>query len=269
MAEPQTQQTQPADSSGQGAGEDKAGWRSQVTKGVQSGLSGAKNLLSSAAPSERPEPESTDSHSQEQSWKHRIAGISAHLKAPFTHESAASSQGIAVSEEVEAALKQGRAVVALESTIISHGMPFPQNLKTALAVEDVVRENGAVPATVAVIGGRPHVGLPRELLDRIARGGQNVQKTSRRDLASVIARGGDGATTVSATMILAARAGISVFVTGGIGGVHRGGEVSWDVSSDLTEFSKTPVAVVCAGAKSILDIPRTLEFLETQECFIL
>lgn len=169
-----------------------------------------------------------------------------------------------VAPEVAAALREGRAVVALESTIVSHGMPYPANLDTARAVERAVREGGAVPATIAVIGGECCVGLDDAQLGRIARGGASVRKVSRRDLPLVVASRADGATTVSATMLLAARAGIRVFVTGGIGGVHRGGEASMDVSADLTELGRTPVAVVCAGAKSVLDIPRTLEFLETQ-----
>ena len=217
-----------------------------------------------------------------------------------------------------AALAEGRPVVALESTIITHGMPYPQNLETARAVEAVVRAHGAVPATIAVLAGTPHVGLTPPQLERLARAGHAVRKVSRRDLPLVAALGLDGATTVSATMLLAARAGIAVFVTGGallrvqlgggraavgawcslhdcrhsagprlprpaaaracrrqatrcragpaagIGGVHRGGEASLDISADLTELGRTPVAVVCAGAKSVLDIPRTLEFLETQ-----
>ncbi|KAL6753496.1 pseudouridine-5'-phosphate glycosidase [Haematococcus lacustris] len=169
-----------------------------------------------------------------------------------------------LSSEVLEALRKGTPVVALESTIISHGMPFPQNLHTALEVEAVVRAGGAVPATIAVIAGVPCVGLSREQLEHIARKGPEVSKVSRRDLPVVLAKQLDGATTVSATMLLAAAAGIRVFVTGGIGGVHRGGESSLDISADLTELGRTPVAVVCAGVKSVLDIPRTLEVLETQ-----
>ncbi|GFR49820.1 hypothetical protein Agub_g11760 [Astrephomene gubernaculifera] len=169
-----------------------------------------------------------------------------------------------ISPEVEAALAEGRPVVALESTIISHGMPWPDNLATALEVEGVVRDAGAVPATIAIIQGVPHIGMQREQLEHIARRGTAVQKVSRRDLPLVLAKRMDGATTVSATAALAALAGVHVFVTGGIGGVHRGGEVTMDVSADLTELGRTPIAVVCAGAKSILDIPRTLEVLETQ-----
>lgn len=169
-----------------------------------------------------------------------------------------------MSPDVAAALKSGRAVVALESTIVSHGMPYPQNLAMAREVEAVVRGRGAVPATIAIMDGVPRVGLSDEHLERLAKMGSDAAKVSRRDIAAIVAAGTTGATTVSATMLLAARAGISVFVTGGIGGVHRGGERTMDVSADLTELGRTPVAVVCAGAKSVLDIPRTLEYLETQ-----
>ncbi|KAI8464651.1 MAG: pseudouridine-5'-phosphate glycosidase [Monoraphidium minutum] len=185
-------------------------------------------------------------------------------EAQCAQPSAGSHPGLVVAAEVAAALREGRPVVALESTIISHGMPYPQNLQTALTVEDAVRRGGAVPATIAIIGGACCVGLSRDQLEHIARSGPAVTKVSRRDLPAVIAAAADGATTVSATMLLAARAGIRVFVTGGIGGVHRGGESSMDVSADLTELARTPVAVICAGAKSVLDIPRTLEFLETR-----
>ncbi|KAI8918582.1 Indigoidine synthase A like protein-domain-containing protein [Powellomyces hirtus] len=166
--------------------------------------------------------------------------------------------------EVAAALQQKKAVVALESTIISHGMPYPQNLETALAVEAIVREEGCVPATIAILDGRVKVGLTREDLEKLAKTGLKAKKTSRRDLALVVSQKKVGATTVSGTMVIAHKAGIKVFVTGGIGGVHRGGEDSMDVSADLTELGRTPVTVVCAGAKSILDIERTLEYLETQ-----
>lgn len=169
-----------------------------------------------------------------------------------------------MSEEVRHALQNNKPVVALESTIISHGMPYPQNLQTALEVEEVVRQHGATPATIAIIAGQPCIGCDRQQLEHIARKGLSVRKVSRRDMPLVVGSGLDGATTVSGTMLLAARAGIKVFVTGGIGGVHRGGEDSMDISADLTELGRTPVAVVCAGAKSVLDIPRTLEYLETQ-----
>ena len=165
--------------------------------------------------------------------------------------------------EVAAALVAGRPVVALESTIISHGMPWPQNAETALAVEDEVRAHGAVPATIAILDGRLKAGLTRDEIERLGRSGHDVAKVSRRDIPILVARGGTGATTVAATMIIAALAGIRVFATGGIGGVHRGAETSFDISADLQELARTPVAVVCAGAKSILDLRLTLEYLET------
>jgi pseudouridine-5'-phosphate glycosidase len=169
---------------------------------------------------------------------------------------------LALSAEVRAALEEGRAVVALESTIISHGMPYPKNVQTAREVEQIIREAGAVPATIAVLDGVPRIGLDDEQLDLLGSAG-DVRKVSIRDLPYVIARGLHGATTVASTMRLAALAGIKVFVTGGLGGVHRGGEASLDVSADLTELSLTDVAVVSAGVKSLLDIGRTLEVLET------
>lgn len=170
-----------------------------------------------------------------------------------------------VRHEVQAAIAAGRPVVALESTIITHGMPYPQNLRTARAVEQIVRDGGAVPATIAILDGECIVGLDDAQLERLARlGAARVRKCSRRDLGPLISRRGHGATTVSATMVLAQQAGVRVFVTGGIGGVHRGGELSMDVSADLQELGRTPVAVVCAGIKSILDIPRTLEVLESE-----
>jgi pseudouridine-5'-phosphate glycosidase len=165
--------------------------------------------------------------------------------------------------EVAAALVAGRAVVALESTIISHGMPWPQNAETALAVEAEVRAHGAVPATCAILDGRLKAGLTSNEIERLGRGGEEVAKVSRRDLPILVAGGSTGATTVAATMIIASLAGIRVFATGGIGGVHRGAQRSFDVSADLQELAHTPVAVVCAGAKSILDIRLTLEYLET------
>jgi len=165
--------------------------------------------------------------------------------------------------EVGAALAAGRPVVALESTIISHGMPWPQNAETALAVEAEVRAHGAVPATIAILDGRLKAGLMRDEIERLGRSGPEAAKVSRRDIPILVARGGTGATTVAATMIIAALAGIRVFATGGIGGVHRGAEVSFDISADLQELARTPVAVICAGAKSILDLRLTLEYLET------
>ena len=164
--------------------------------------------------------------------------------------------------EVAAALADGRAIVALESTIITHGMPFPQNVQTARLVEQDVRDAGAVPATIAVMEGRLHIGLEASELDALGQA-QNVAKLSRADLAACIATGGTGATTVAATMIAAHLAGIHVFATGGIGGVHRGAETSFDISADLQELALTPVTVVAAGAKAILDLPKTFEVLET------
>jgi pseudouridine-5'-phosphate glycosidase len=175
---------------------------------------------------------------------------------------------IEIAPEVAAALADGRGVVALESTIISHGMPYPDNLATARAVEAVVRDHGAVPATIALVDGRVRVGLDDAALERVAAGGEegsaDVGKASRRDLPVFVARKATAGTTVAATMYLAHRAGIGVFATGGIGGVHRGAERTMDVSADLVELGATPVTVVCAGAKSILDLPRTLEVLETE-----
>lgn len=165
--------------------------------------------------------------------------------------------------EVAQALARGAPVVALESTIISHGMPWPRNLETALQLEDEVRAQGAVPATVAVVDGELRAGLARGEIEALARAGPAVAKASRRDLPVLLAEGASGATTVAATMIVAAMAGIRVFATGGIGGVHRGGERSFDISADLLELARTPVAVVCAGVKAILDLRLTLEVLET------
>ena len=169
-----------------------------------------------------------------------------------------------ISPEVKAALDEGRPVVALESTIISHGMPYPKNVETALLVEQTIRDNGAVPATIAVIGGRLKAGLSHEEIEYLGKIGRGVAKASRRDLPALVARGADGATTVTTTMIIAHMAGINVFATGGIGGVHRGAEVTMDISADLEELAQTPVMVVCAGAKSILDLGLTLEYLETK-----
>ena len=169
-----------------------------------------------------------------------------------------------ISPEVKAALDEGRPVVALESTIISHRMPYPKNVETALLVEQTIRDNGAVPATIAVIGGRLKAGLSHEEIEYLGKTGRGVAKASRRDLPALVARGADGATTVTTTMIIAHMAGISVFATGGIGGVHRGAEKTMDISADLQELANTPVCVVCAGAKSILDLGLTLEYLETQ-----
>ena len=166
--------------------------------------------------------------------------------------------------EVAEALADGRPVVALESTIISHGMPYPQNVETALKVEQIIRENGAVPATIAVIGGRLKAGLSPEEIEYFGKKGRAIAKASRRDLAMLCARGEDGATTVTTTMIIAHMAGIKIFATGGIGGVHRGAQTTMDISADLEELAHTPVMVICAGAKSILDLGLTLEYLETR-----
>ncbi|WP_343560555.1 pseudouridine-5'-phosphate glycosidase [Kiloniella sp. b19] len=172
------------------------------------------------------------------------------------------SRLLSCSPEVQEAVEQGRAVVALESTIIAHGMPYPKNVETAREVEQIIRENGAVPATIAVLEGKICIGLSDDQLEHLGKA-ENVAKLSRRDLPLIMAQKRDGATTVAATMICAALAGIGVFATGGIGGVHRGAEQDFDISADLEELSQTPVAVVCAGAKSILDLPKTLEYLET------
>ena len=166
--------------------------------------------------------------------------------------------------EVAEALENGRPVVALESTISSHGMPYPKNVETAMLVEKTIRDNGAVPATIAVIGGRLKAGLSREEIEYLGKAGRAVAKASRRDLAALVAAGKDGATTVTTTMIIAHMAGIDIFATGGIGGVHRGAETTMDISADLEELGSTPVMVVCAGAKSILDLGLTLEYLETK-----
>ena len=168
-----------------------------------------------------------------------------------------------VNPEVAAAVAAGKPVVALESTIISHGMPYPQNVETALKVEQVIRENGAVPATIAIIGGRLKAGLTAQEIEYFGKKGREITKASRRDLAVLCARGMDGATTVTTTMMIAHMAGIRIFATGGIGGVHRGAQQTMDISADLQELAHTPVMVVCAGAKSILDLGLTLEYLET------
>ncbi len=168
-----------------------------------------------------------------------------------------------VSPEVREAIARNKPVVALESTIISHGMPYPQNVETALKVEEIIRQNGAVPATIAIIGGRLKAGLTHDEIEYLGKEGTKVNKASRRDLAVLVARGADGATTVTTTMIIAHMAGIRIFATGGIGGVHRGAETTMDISADLEELAYTPVMVVCAGAKSILDLGLTLEYLET------
>ncbi|KAG0607910.1 hypothetical protein M758_8G064100 [Ceratodon purpureus] len=203
----------------------------------------------------------------------RVATIARHISPapcsasnPFMQVSNQMNDngGVQIKGDVRDALERGLPVVALESTIISHGMPYPQNFETAKEVEAIVRESGAVPATIAILDGVPCIGLEEDELRKLAQLGKRAIKTSRRDIAYVIAKKMTGATTVSATMFFAAKVGINVFVTGGIGGVHREGETTMDVSSDLTELGRTAVTVVCAGVKSILDIPRTLEYLETQ-----
>jgi pseudouridylate synthase len=168
-----------------------------------------------------------------------------------------------IAPEVQRALDAGQPVVALESTIISHGMPYPQNVATALQVEQEVRDHGAVPATIAIVNGRLKAGLSPAEIEALGKSGRDVVKVSRRDVPFIVAAGATGATTVASTMIIAAMAGIRLFATGGIGGVHRGAQQSFDVSADLQELAQTPVAVVCAGAKSILDLRLTLEYLET------
>lgn len=172
-------------------------------------------------------------------------------------------QYLDIAPEVQQALASGQAVVALESTIISHGMPYPQNVATALRVEQTVRDSGAIPATIAILGGRMKAGLSKAEINTLGKAGQAVRKTSRRDIPFIIAKQLNGATTVASTMIIADLAGIRIFATGGIGGVHRGGASTMDVSADLQELANTNVAVVCAGTKSILDLPLTLEYLET------
>lgn len=171
---------------------------------------------------------------------------------------------IEFSEEIKEAIKQKQAIVALESTIISHGMPYPENVKTALRCEAIVRENGAIPATIAILNGKLKVGLSKEEIDFLGKEGTKIQKTSRRDIAYNITNKINGATTVSATSYIANLAGIHIFATGGIGGVHRGAEHSMDISADLEELAQTNILVVCAGAKAILDLGLTLEYLETK-----
>ena len=169
-----------------------------------------------------------------------------------------------VNPAVAQALAEGKPVVALESTIISHGMPYPQNVETALKVEEIIRQNGAVPATIAILGGRLKAGLSPAEIEYLGKQGQKVTKASRRDLSVLVAQGADGATTVATTMMIAHMAGIKLFATGGIGGAHRGAETTMDISADLEELGQTDVMVVCAGAKAILDLKLTLEYLETK-----
>ncbi len=195
------------------------------------------------------------SYTKSVSWQHYRERRMSELKI--------SPELLQISPEVQDALKNKKPVVALESTIISHGMPFPQNAQTAIEVEETIRKQGAVPATIAIIGGVMKVGLSKEEIELLGREGHNVTKVSRRDLPFVVAAGKNGATTVASTMIIAALAGIKVFATGGIGGVHRGAEHTFDISADLQELANTNVTVVCAGAKSILDLGLTTEYLET------
>ncbi len=169
-----------------------------------------------------------------------------------------------ISQEVKDAIEAGKPVVALESTIISHGMPYPKNVETALLVEKTVRDAGAIPATIAIIKGVPTIGCSKDEIEHLGKAGLSVTKTSRRDIPMVVSLGLDGATTVASTMIFAQMAGIKIFATGGIGGVHRGAETTMDISADLEELAQTNVHVVCAGAKSILDLALTLEYLETK-----
>lgn len=171
---------------------------------------------------------------------------------------------VQLSPEVAAALHEGRPVVALESTIISHGMPYPQNVETAQACQRICRERGVTPATCAILDGKLCAGLTDEQIDFLGREGKKITKASRRDIPMLISQSMNAATTVAATMLIAAAAGISVFATGGIGGVHRGAEQTMDISADLEELGKTPVCVICAGAKSILDLQLTMEYLETK-----
>ncbi|WP_156300380.1 pseudouridine-5'-phosphate glycosidase [Streptobacillus canis] len=173
-------------------------------------------------------------------------------------------QYLEINPIVKEALENNKPVVALESTIISHGMPYPQNVEVALEVEKIARENGVVPATIGIINGKLKVGLTEDEINFLGKEGLNVPKVSRRDLAYVVSNGLNGATTVATTMIIAALAGVKIFATGGIGGVHRNAEVTMDISADLEELAQTNVAVICAGAKSILDLPLTLEYLETK-----
>lgn len=170
---------------------------------------------------------------------------------------------LVISDEVKCAIDNKKPVVALESTIISHGMPYPQNVETALKVEEIVRKNGAIPATIAIIGGKLKAGLSRDEIEYLGKRGRDIIKVSRRDIPYIVSKGLDGATTVASTMIIASLSGIKVFATGGIGGVHRGAQETFDISADLQELANTNVAVVCAGAKSILDLGLTLEYLET------
>ena len=196
-------------------------------------------------------------------WLESASPVSDGTTNHYHKEEPTMNKYLDIAPEVAEALAAGKPVVALESTIISHGMPYPQNVETALKVEAIIRENGAVPATIAIIGGRLKAGLSADEIEYFGKKGAEIAKASRRDLPVLVARGQDGACTVTTTMIIAHMAGIKVFATGGIGGVHRGAETTMDISADLEELAHTPVMVVCAGAKSILDLGLTLEYLET------
>jgi pseudouridylate synthase len=185
------------------------------------------------------------------------------IKAHMTSSRKMGTSYFQVNEKIKQALKENKPVVALESTIITHGMEYPTNMSTALAVEKNIIDNGAIPATIGIIDGVIHVGITNEQIEYLALNKSSCRKCSRRDLGYIIAQKGNGSTTVAATMYIAYLAGIKIFVTGGIGGVHRGAEDTFDISADLTELSRTPVTVVSAGIKSILDVPKTLELLET------
>lgn len=174
-----------------------------------------------------------------------------------------------INEEIKKAIENNKPIVALESTIISHGMPYPKNVETALKCEEIIRSNNCVPATIAIINGKLKVGLTKEEIDYLGKEGRNVTKVSRRDIPYILALNKNGATTVSATMFIASLAGIKIFATGGIGGVHRNAENTMDISCDLEELSHTNVSVVCAGAKAILDLPKTLEYLETKGVLVI
>ena len=197
-------------------------------------------------------------------WVESASPVSDGTTNHYHKEEPTMNKYLDIAPEVAEALAAGKPVVALESTIISHGMPYPKNVETALEVEKIIRENGAVPATIAIIGGRLKAGLSADEIEYFGKKGAEIAKASRRDLPVLVARGQDGACTVTTTMMIAHMAGISVFATGGIGGVHRGAETTMDISADLEELGQTPVMVVCAGAKSILDLGLTLEYLETK-----
>ena len=197
-------------------------------------------------------------------WLESASPVSDGTTNHYHKEEPTMNKYLDIAPEVAEALAAGKPVVALESTIISHGMPYPKNVETALEVEKIIRDNGAAPATIAIIGGRLKAGLSADEIEYFGKKGAEIAKASRRDLPVLVARGQDGACTVTTTMMIAHMAGISIFATGGIGGVHRGAETTMDISADLEELGQTPVMVVCAGAKSILDLGLTLEYLETK-----